>query len=467
MLFPTVEFAIFFSVAFFASWALKNQREGRKWFLVMASYYFYAHWDYRFAFLLLECSLVNHIVGLFIERESRPGKRKAIMAIGITTNLLFLGFFKYFGFFAANAMALASALGFTYDIRIWEILLPMGISFYTFHGISYIIDVYRRDIKANTHFVDVLLYFSFFPQLVAGPIVRAKQFFPQLMRESEPNEIRAVYAFILIAGGLFKKIVIAHYLAVKLVAPVFAAPDNFHPLEIMLAAYGYAVQIYCDFSAYTDMAIGLAALLGFQFDQNFNQPYRAKSVTEFWRRWHISLSQWLRDYLYVPLGGNRAGKIKTYRNLMFTMLLGGLWHGAAWNFVVWGAIHGGALSIEKWWRAHRPNFRISGALSLILTFHFVCLTWVFFHAPTLSEAIHYLKALGNQAKTITVIEPFVLGLLALGLIGQFVPKGTTEWLEDRLAMVPMPIQGAMLGLWVIALAAVGPGVLAPFIYFKF
>ena len=336
MLFPTLDFLLFFLVVALVMAGLKGRYETGKLFLVVASYFFYAQWNWRFCFLLAFSSALTYGAGRLIGGSKNQRFRKQVLSVAIAGHLLLLGFFKYFDFFVGSANDLAHLLGLNHELPFIEVILPVGISFFTFHGISYVMDVWRGDVAVCRRFTDMLLYLSFFPQLVAGPIVRASFFLPQLERAPSPGSIAIGPALILILGGLFKKVVMANYLATDLVDPVFFDPASHSSADLLLAAYGYAVQIYCDFSAYSDMAIGLAALLGFRFPRNFNQPYRSARLREFWQRWHITLSSWLRDYLYKPLGGNREGKLKTYRNLMITMLLGGIWHGAAWKFVFWG-----------------------------------------------------------------------------------------------------------------------------------
>src|SRR3954471_20341518 len=356
MLFPTSAFLIFFLVVAAAMAVLDTRFTAKKTVLVVASYYFYAQWDWRFCFLLAGSSAVSYLAGQLIDAAPDRRRRQIILGTAVTLHLGLLGAFKYFDFFISSANHLARLLGLEHELPFIEILLPVGISFFTFHGISYITDVYRGDVAVCRNPLDMLLYMSFFPQLVAGPIVRAAYFLPQLARPSTES-IPIAPALLLILLGLFKKVVIANYLATGLVDPVFAAPADYDGPDLLFGVYGYAVQIYCDFSAYTDIAIALAALLGFRFPPNFNQPYRAERLREFWQRWHISLSSWLRDYLYKPLGGNRHGKLKTYRNLILAMLLGGIWHGAAWKFVMWGALHGGGLAVERMlepWLGTRP-----------------------------------------------------------------------------------------------------------------
>lgn len=470
MLFPTVEFAIFFLVVFAASWAAHRHVMARKLLLLGASYFFYAYWDWRFAFLLAQCSMVNFMLALWLEPLTEQRARKWVMIGAVVFNLGVLGFFKYYGFFMSSMSELLLALGFQRDMKIMEVLLPVGVSFFTFQGISYVTDVYRKEIKATTSPVDMLLLTAFFPHLVAGPIVRASDFLPQLEKPVDPRKIRATRAFMLIGLGLFKKVVIAHYLAVELVNPVFESPSTYGGLDVLFAAYGYAVQIYCDFSAYSDIAIGLAFLLGYEFPRNFNQPYRALTLQDFWRRWHMSLSGFLRDYLYIPLGGSRGGEVKTYRNLFLTMALGGLWHGAAWTFVIWGVLHGAGLCIERLVKDKIGSISLSmpgKALRLFLVFHFVCLTWIFFNADSFGIATEYLAALGNVETATKMLTPFVLGILAVGFAGQFLPADLVDRMERGVRIMPLPVQAAALAMIVVMISAFGPGTLAPFIYFKF
>ena len=467
MLFPTVEFALFFALIFPLSWAMRDRVWGRKIVLLVSSYGFYAFWDYRFVLLLAETSVVNYLLGRYLDTMKSERARKILLAVGIAFNLCVLGFFKYWGFFLSNVTTVLQGLGLGRELPMWEIILPMGISFFTFQGISYVVDVYRREFKATKSLVDVLLYISFFPQLVAGPIIRAKDFLPALKRPQGLKGVRFTYAMILISIGLFKKMVVAHYVATLIVEPVFANPASYSSLDLVLGAYGYGVQIYCDFSAYSDIAIGLAALLGFHFSKNFDQPYRAASISDFWRRWHISLSGWLRDYLYIPLGGNRRGHLKTYRNLMITMVLGGLWHGASWTFVIWGILHGGALGVTRYLKEKGWNPRLFHYERIFLTFNFVCFAWIFFNSPSLADAFTYISGFANISKEATMLTGPVLGFLFLGMVGQFVPGDSLERLEQWFDRLPAPALGAAAAMAVVIICAVGPGALAPFIYFQF
>src|SRR5690606_35731256 len=358
---------------------------------------------------------------------------------GVAANLLILGFFKYYGFFVEQAGELLAQFGWERDLPLLQIVLPVGISFFTFQGISYVVDVHRGKTPPAKSLLDVMLLLSFFPHLVAGPIVRASDLLPQFERTPRLTRVMATHGLLLIVWGLFKKTVIASELSVNLVDPVFFDPSAFGAVDIAAAVYGYAVQIYCDFSAYSDMAIGLAALLGYSFPRNFDQPYRASSMQQFWRRWHISLSSWLRDYLYVPLGGGRKGLVSSCVNVMITMLLGGLWHGAAWTFVAWGALHGGAQVGERLGRAALGERR-----GVRATFHVVCLGWIVFRAETFGLAMQMLRGLGRIGP-VAVVTPFLLGLIVIGLGMHWLPPRAVEGLAARLKPAHSVVLGLMLG----------------------
>ena len=466
MLFPTLPFLLFFAIVLLLATALQPHDSTRKIMLLIASYWFYAQWNWRFCFLLAGSSVWTWLIGLWLSR-TRPGARQPIVALGVTLHLLLLGTFKYYDFFIGSTNHLLHDAGIPTELPLFEIILPVGISFFTFHGISYIVDVKRGDVAVCRRLADMLLYLSFFPQLVAGPIVRASFFLPQLYNGAQ-SRIAIGPALLLIIGGLFKKVVVASYLATELVDPVFFDPASFSSIDLLTAIYGYAIQIYCDFSAYTDMAIGLAALLGYAFPPNFNQPYRAQSLQDFWRRWHISLSSWLRDYLYKPLGGSRGSRWFTARNLAVTMLLGGVWHGAAWNFVIWGALHGAALIGERLaaphgWAKSRPG----QILATIATFHFVCFAWVFFRAHDAAAAITYLSELASLRGGVDQLRPATLGLIVLGLALQFTPRGWATRAARSAAAMPDWALGAATGLAIVVAGALGSDDVAPFIYFQF
>ncbi|KPM57481.1 acyltransferase [Frankia sp. R43] len=348
MVFPTIEFAAFLVIVMAVSWLLMPVPALWKPFILAASYFFYSYADARFVLLIVSSTLINQLAAVAIGRW----RDRRILIAAIVCDLGLLGWFKYYGFFALSVDRALQDVGLPAPLPLLQVALPIGISFFTFQALSYVIDVWRGDIRPVS-LIDFAVYEAFFPHLVAGPIVRASEFTPQLATPRDPSQVQVTRAIFLIGGGLVKKVVLADLLATRIVDPVFDAPGQHSSGEIAVAVYGYAVQIYCDFSAYSDIAIGVALLLGFRFPDNFDRPYAAVSLQDFWRRWHMTLSRWLRDYVYLPLGGNRRGRRRTYLNLMITMVLGGLWHGAAWTFVIWGALHGGVLAGERAWRAHR------------------------------------------------------------------------------------------------------------------
>ncbi|MGV1037103.1 MAG: MBOAT family O-acyltransferase [Candidatus Nanopelagicales bacterium] len=360
MIFPTIEFAAFFVVVLFASWMLMPNPRYWKPFIVAVSLAFYAYADWRWVGLLVFSVLANQLAATVITRTACQSRREQVLVGAIALNLGLLGVFKYFGFFVDSVNGALNSINLGMPLPLLELALPIGISFFTFQAISYVVDVYQYTFELAKPW-DYAVYATFFPHLVAGPIVRAREFIPQLARPRSPRNLPVTPALFLITGGLIKKVVLADMLATRLVDPVFANPGAHSALDVSVGILGYAAQIYCDFSGYTDIAIGLAMLLGFRFPENFNRPYAAFSLQDFWHRWHMTLSRWLRDYVYIPLGGNRRGVRRAYVNLMITMLLGGLWHGAAWTFVVWGGIHGAGLCFEKWATRRRAAVAAAGS----------------------------------------------------------------------------------------------------------
>jgi alginate O-acetyltransferase complex protein AlgI len=469
MLFPTLTFGLFFLIVFACVWSVRSN-EWRKLLLLVASWVFYGAWDWRFVPLLILSALMNWAVAALVARSGDPRWRRWLLIAGVALNLSILGFFKYFNFFADQAISLIALAGQRQDPAIMQVILPVGISFFTFQGISYLVDVAKHRVPA-AGMLDILLLMSFFPHLVAGPIVRAADLVPQLQETPRLNRGMVSMALLLIVWGLFKKAVIASELATQFVDPVFTAPGQHSPFDLILAAYGYAVQIYCDFSAYSDMAIGIAALLGYRFPRNFDQPYRARSLQEFWRRWHMSLSRWLRDYLYVDaLGGNRGGRFRVYRNLIVTMVLGGLWHGAAWTFLIWGGLHGAALAVERAW-SHLPRTRgIVFPLwaRVALTFHVVVLGWIFFRAASFPDALAYLGGIVAPARDgATIATPLVLLLILFGLAIHALPRDTMTRAARYIRAMPVPLAAAALTAVMLGIDAMRFEGIAPFIYFRF
>ena len=375
MSFASLDFIAFFTIVLLGTVTLQriSSQRSKQIFLLAASYFFYGYWDWRFCFLLMFVTAASYVTALY-------SSRKAVFVTGITVPLIVLGAFKYFNFFLSSFAAL---LGRS-SIGMLNIILPVGISFYTFQALSYMIDVKRGRIAAERDFIKLALYISFFPQLVAGPIVKAKDFLPQLYEDRKTTLKGLECGLQLMVFGLFKKLVLADHMSV-FVDDVFYAPSAFHWTTLILAIVSYSLQIYFDFSGYSDIAIGCAKCMGYDFQPNFNLPYISQNVTEFWRRWHISLSTWLKEYLYIPLGGNRKGKLMQYINLFVTMLLGGLWHGANWTFVFWGGINGLALCADKFRKSDCRSV-IGKAACVIMTYCFITFTWIFFRADTFATA---------------------------------------------------------------------------------
>jgi D-alanyl-lipoteichoic acid acyltransferase DltB (MBOAT superfamily) len=469
MLFPTIEFAVFFAAVFAISWALNRWNTAKKLFLVAASYFFYGFWSVPYLALLAASSAFNWALALWIGALKGRARLWALW-FGVAANLALLGYFKYVNFFVASFVNAMAVIGVPVSLPFVEVALPIAISFLTFHALSYIIDVYRGVLKPTRSLLDILFYIAFFPHLVAGPIVRAKNFLAQTVRPSNPADIALGASVILIVGGLFKKVVVANYLGTEFVDPIFQNPAAQSRLDLLLGTYAYGLQIYCDFSAYTDIAIGVANLLGYQFPQNFNQPYRALSVQDFWRRWHMTLSAWLRDYLYIPLGGNRGGRLATYRNILITMGLGGLWHGASWNFVIWGLLHGAALVVERALgitNADRPRRRWPQWLAWLVTFHFVCLTWVFFRSATLGDSMDYFRTLFVGSNAGTLLTPLVVAMFFFGALSQVIPPQWWGRAERWYDEAPLAAKIALPALAILAVAIAAPSGVAPFIYFQF
>ena len=391
MLFNSIEFLIFFCVVVGAYFLIANRF---RWMLLLAaSYAFYMSWNPSYVLLILLSTVVDYFVALRIRASPDRTRRRGWLLASLATNLGLLFTFKYWGFFHENMARLCHALGLPYQVPELDVLLPVGISFYTFQTLSYTLDVYRGSLEPVRHFGRFALFVSFFPQLVAGPIERAANLLPQFEQRVRFDYERVCSGMQLMLWGLFKKVVIADRLSIYVDA-VYGNVEHHNGATFLLATWAFAFQIYCDFSGYSDIAIGTARVLGFDLMKNFERPYFSRSITEFWRRWHISLSSWLRDYLYISLGGNRAGTILTYRNLLITMLLGGVWHGASWNFVIWGAFHGVLLAASRatmpwrdqvWERTGAPGWLRDG-WRMLVTFQLVCLGWIFFRAATVHDS---------------------------------------------------------------------------------
>jgi alginate O-acetyltransferase complex protein AlgI len=472
MLFNSLDFLLFLAVVLPGQHFLTGR--ARNLFLLAASYFFYGCWDWRFLFLVALSTLIDYVCGRAIAASSDPRRRRWILVASCTASLTILGFFKYAGFFAASTRDLLAALNVPVDPWVLGIVLPVGVSFYTFQTMSYTIDVYRGAVPAVRRLDDFALYVAFFPQLVAGPIERGAHLVPQILRPRRATWADVQAGTWLCMKGIFKKAVIADNLA-PIVNSIFALPEP-SAAQVLCGAYAFAFQIYGDFAGYTDIARGVARIMGYDLAMNFRLPYLAVSPSAFWQRWHISLSTWLRDYLYIPLGGNRGGPWKTCRNLFVTMLLGGLWHGAAWNFVLWGGYHGLLLVIFRW--ADRgaavqpasasPRTFLGWGLRVVFMFHLTCIGWVLFRAHSLGQIAGMFGGLARWAPLSAdqwqqwwVLTVLCLPLMLVQLI--------EEWSGDlnllpRLSLVP---RSAVYAAVAVGIACLGNFGGQEFIYFQF
>ena len=534
MLFPTAIFACFFALVYALHWALPERGVARKLALLAASIFFYAWWSWKFAIMLLVSAAVNHAAARYAGRngpapqdqegrngpapqdqEGRNGPapqdqdgrngpapqdkaRRRILVAAVVANLALLAFFKYSHFlfmdvFHPLAVVCLRQFGsiealIDFEDRILpfldSIILPIGISFCTFQAISYVVDAYTGKGRPADSFLDFANYLAFFPKLCAGPIVRPSELLPQM--ETLPARAAPIdtgRAATLVLGGLFKKVVVANWIAQHLADPVFTDPESYGAIDSLLAIYGYAIQIYCDFSAYSDIATGCALLLGFKFPDNFRAPYVATSLQDFWRRWHITLSSWLRDYLYIPLGGSRCATWKIHRNLILTMLLGGLWHGAGWSYILWGAIHGVGQSIERLFRTRHATADSrnsafgsrNSALDIakgLLTFHVVAFAWIFFRAGAadaegLATVRLLLASLSDWTAPATLLTWTAAIFLALGFALQALDGGTPQRLWKAFGRLHPVLQGIVAAILLTIILGLGPAGVAPFIYFQF
>lgn len=454
--------------------ALRKKDNARLLFVICFSYYFYYKSSGTYFWLLALVTVIDFYTGYWLNKIKEKAKRKWLVVLSLCINLGLLGYFKYTNFFG---QILCSLIGHRFSS--FDIFLPVGISFFTFQSLSYTIDIYRKDIEPLNNILDYAFYVSFFPQLVAGPIVRARDFIPQIRKPVFVSQEMFGRAIFLIVGGLFKKAVISDYISINFVDRIFDNPLLYSGLENLMGVYGYAIQIYCDFSGYSDIAIGIALLLGFHFNINFNSPYKSASITEFWRRWHISLSTWLRDYLYISLGGNRKGKLRQYINLIITMFIGGLWHGASWNFIAWGTLHGFALAIHKAWMGvtgqKKGGNKLYGwrrYLAVIITFHFVCFCWIFFRSSDFSTALNLLTQIFTSFHGELWSQLFdgywkVFILIALGFVMHFMPDRYETKLCNCVIQMPFAAKIMMVVMFIYIVVQVKGSAVQPFIYFQF
>jgi alginate O-acetyltransferase complex protein AlgI len=461
----------------------------RNVYLFLISLFFYYKAGGLFLFILIFVTLVDYTCGILLGRSKGNAARKLIVILSLVSNLGLLGYFKYTGFIVKTINEIFgsqlkvydflsgfsnSLLGTSFDIS--YIVLPVGISFFTFQSLSYIIDLYRRKMEPVRNIIDFGFYVSFFPHLVAGPIVRASIFIPQIYQEFRLSRHEFSHALFMISKGLIKKVIISNFIAINLVDRVFEAPSLYSGFENLMAIYGYGLQIYCDFSGYTDIAIGIALLIGFRLPINFYSPYKAVSISDFWKRWHISLSQWLRDYLYIPIGGNRKGKIRTYINLMITMLLGGLWHGASLKYIIWGGLHGIGLVINKIWNSLFKDRLKTGwvgkALAVFITFQFVNFCWIFFRAPDIGSVSIMLKQIFENfspGSYMSVLPAYssTFFFIAAGYAIHFLPEKVKESYRGFFITIPVSAQLAVIMVVAVLLYQMRSTEVIPFIYFRF
>lgn len=469
MLFVELKFFVFFAIVLYVYWTLKTNN-ARKWFILFASYYFYGSWDWRFAGMLLALSTGDWFFALRLSDTESPRLRKIYVTASLVMNLSVLAFFKYFHFFIDSAVVVAEALKFHMSEPTLRIILPVGVSFFTFQSLSYTIDVYRREIPPVRSLRDYLMFASFFPQLVAGPIVGPKYFVPQMVskRVLTLDEVKeAMYLFLL---GYIKKACIADNVS-PYVDAVFKSPAHYSGVASITAVWLYTIQIFCDFSGYSDMAIAVAALLGYKLVLNFDAPYLAVSIQDFWRRWHISLSTWIRDYIYISLGGrSKTNRLITYRNNMLTMLAGGLWHGAAWTFVAWGGAHGGGQVVHQEFKRALPldpkQEPWRRLLGWFVTLNFVCVCWILFRSPTfgiarlMTKRYLFLDHGGSQT-----IPLWLAGIGPVLLVGQWLMR-KMRFESHICALSLTQFSLAYGGIWALALSMMPLGY-RPFIYFQF
>ncbi len=473
MIFSSGVFLWLFAAFLLVYMALERRDTARILFVTCFSYYFYYKSSGIYFFLLAVVTVTDFGIARTMAQVSSKVGRRLLVTLSLVVNLGLLSYFKYTNFFGE---VWADMTGLYFDAL--DIFLPVGISFFTFQSLSYTIDVYRRRIEPLDRLLDYAFYVSFFPQLVAGPIVRAKDFIPQIRRPLRVTHAMMGHGVFLIACGLFKKVVISDYISVNFVERIFADPSLYSGLENLMGVYGYTLQIYCDFSGYSDMAIGIALLLGFHFNINFDSPYKSASITEFWRRWHISLSSWLKDYLYISLGGNRKGRVRQYINLIITMFLGGLWHGASWNFVVWGLLHGVALAVHKMWmtvtgsRIGERGSALRQFVNVVVTFHFVAFCWIFFRNVDFYNSMTMLKQIGTTFHADLLpqlVEGYwkVFALMTLGYVLHFLPAKWEDATKRVMARAPFIVYVVVLLAVIYISIQMKSSDIQPFIYFQF
>jgi alginate O-acetyltransferase complex protein AlgI len=475
VLFNSLDYILFLGIAVAGFWLLAGHAQLRIIFVFVASCLFYMAWHPAYIVLMLGPTVIDYVAGLRIHAAEDEKIRKRWLIASVISNLGLLGVFKYFNF---GSQATADVLKLLFGIEIenppfLDVLLPVGISFYTFQTLSYTIDIYRRKLEPAANLLQFALFVTYFPQLVAGPIVRASQFLPQLQKKITLRDEQVTQGLFLIATGMVKKVAIADYLSVNLVDRVFDQPDLYSAAEVVIALYGFTMQIYCDFSGYTDVARGSAKLMGLELPENFDRPYQSASPAEFWRRWHMTLSTWLRDYLYFPLGGSRTGPIRAYWNLWLTMFIIGIWHGASWTFVFYALLQSMAMVL------HRFFYRRSGrtpdvvdtwqvhAFKVFWALQFVVFSRILFRATSLQNAADIMARLGSEPYSVAQISTGIWAMLVLTFVAHYTPQSWFESIELRFRSMPAPAQGIALAMVGFALSVVATSQVVPYIYFQF
>ena len=475
LLFNTGLFLLLFVGFLLIYHALRRWHTVKMLFVIAFSLYFYYKSSAQYCFILLGVCISDYALGRWLGAVANNAGRRAIVWLNVVINVGMLVYFKYFNLLYETFANITST---SFDPL--DIILPAGISFFTFRSISYMVDIYRREIEPCRNFLDYTFFLTFFPPLLAGPVVRAKDMLPQIKENPVATRAMVAEGLFLIIAGLIKKVVIADYISGNFVDRIFDNPSLYTGFENMMGAVGFALQLYCDFSGYSDMAIGIALLLGFRFPKNFDAPYKSATITEFWRRWHISLSSWLRDYLYISLGGNRKGRVRTYFNLMVTMVLGGLWHGAALRFVLWGGIHGMALALHKLWLSVVPGAKAAGSemkrgwriAGIFLTFNLVCFSWLMFRAEsmqTVTLMLHQIFFDFNAPVIPQVLTGYtaVFAFIAAGYVLHFVPARIDERIRSGVTQAPMALQVLLMAAMIWSVMQIKSSDIQPFIYFQF
>ena len=477
MLFNSLDYFVFLALAVAGFWALARHRVARLAFIVVASCLFYMAANPKYILLVLLSTVVDYVIGLRLGATEDERKRRVLLVCSLAFNLGILAVFKYFDFWSSATASMASVLfGVEFSPFLLRWALPVGISFYTFQTMSYSIDVYRRTLEPKRSLLEFTAFVMFFPQLVAGPIVRASEFLPQLDGEPTLRREQVSRGLFLIGTGLVKKVAVADYLSANLVDRVFAQPELYTGTEVVIALYAFTMQIYCDFSGYTDMARGSALLMGFEIPENFDRPYQATNPAEFWRRWHMTLSRWLRDYLYFPLGGSRGGPVRAYFNLWLTMMLIGMWHGAAWTFVLYGFLQATVMVIHRFVVRHtggdgegqgRGDALAMRALKVFWALQFVVFSRILFRASSMDNARAVTERIFSGSTSTAQISVALWAMLLVTFALHFTPQAWFRSVERAFLQLPAAVQGLALGAVGAILSQVATGEAAPYIYFQF